>query len=396
MSKLMLVALLISCSASLTLAQGDYHKFEVSEGYSIARADGSSGDRFNLNGDKKGKNGATARGNLIAPYPRPGVDASPASAQSKVVWSGFYIGADIGFASTRLRAGPGDATGPMFSPFENVIYQLTNIRQPGLGIVIVPSTTRGIDDSNRQMSLLYGGLAGRQWQAGSLVFGVEGDLHGSGGSTGVEITHSIPPTLNSPTSTVTLRREARTSYDWSARGRFGYAFGRNLLYATGGVAGAQVRLKSENSYFIPSGPAGVTGFVTPALGPIVITATERRMMMGWTAGLGGERQISRRLSLGLEVRYTDSGSKIFDGVTRCGSTTSASFFGGVRLPTIPEIIRGECPGVTRSAPTLIVNDTSFPGGVLNPLVDPTPAALPGPTRIDLTNLRLNLRLIFRF
>lgn len=61
MSKVTLVAMFICSCFGLVFAQDDYHKIEVSGGYSLARTDGFTGDRFALNSAFNGSVGAGAR-----------------------------------------------------------------------------------------------------------------------------------------------------------------------------------------------------------------------------------------------------------------------------------------------------------------------------------------------
>lgn len=268
-------------------------------------------------------------------------------------WSGFYVGLDAGAANADLEA---DST--------DTVAQVTNVNPPGpQPITVVPSTTTQLNADDSRISFLYGATAGFLAQSGGLVFGLEADVHGPRDAGEVAQTNTIPQTLLSPSSTVTLTREAETQYDWSLRGKIGVAMRRTLLYATGGVVSARVELRAENVYTIPAGTAGSPSFATPAFGPIVTTAEESRTMTGWTGGIGAEQRLGNSLSVGLDLRYNDYGSKTFNLAT--SSTTS---------------------------PPLIF--TGAEGGTGNPL-SPSPRATPGPTRIDLSEWRLVVRLLWR-
>ena len=79
----------------------------------------------------------------------------------------------------------------------------------------------------------------------------------------------------------------KTSWQGSIRGRLGYSFGQALLYATGGVAFANMRT------FYTSFGASQAFSDTRA---------------GWTLGAGLEYALSRNWSIRAEYRYTDFGS----------------------------------------------------------------------------------------
>lgn len=281
-----------------------------------------------------------------------------AAAAQDVNWSGFYVGAELGGVRSDMDAVSSD-----------LIQQLTNINPAGpQPITVVPGTTRVLDQSQSETNLIYGGLVGFQGQSGNLVFGVEAGLDGPRDAGQVNQDNAIPPTILSPASTVTQERDADMRYSWSVRGRVGVGMGRTLLYAAGGVTGARVELEAVNTYTIPAGNGGgVPPVAGPAIGPNVTTASERRSMTGWTAGLGGEQMLSSHVSLGLDLRYDDYGSKTFTfdniAITRSGATT----------------FPGAAPGADQIGPPN--NDVR---------------ANPGPTRISLNEWRLAVRLVFRF
>ena len=284
----------------------------------------------------------SAFGLLVAP--------SAAGAQGVDNWSGVYAGADVGGVSARVRA---------VSTVN--VQQVTNIFITGRGIVVVPGTSTSFDRRSTSTNVLYGGTVGFLAQSGNWVFGLEGDGHGSRSSGSLTSTASIPGTILSPASTVISTRDYRTRYDWSLRARTGIALGHTLLYVAGGVTGTKVRVRSVDTYTLPAGtsPGGVAA---PALGPIVTTASQARTMTGWTAGIGAERRIASHASIGLDARYDNYGSKDFAG-----------------SPT------------TTSPPLLNYGNNGAAGTPLNP----SPVAS-STTRISLTDLRLSLRLLFRF
>ena len=282
-------------------------------------------------------------------------------------WSGFYIGAEAGAASSRLRASGNDR-----------INQLSGIVVPGGGVFIVPGTTRPSDGSKTDTNLIYGGLVGGQWQTGGLILGIEGDFHGARDVAGYTNALTVPPTILAPASNVTISRSARMSYDWSVRARLGTAVGAHgMIYASGGLAGTRVRLTGADSFTTPAGPAvGTPIFVSPTIGPVVLTSTEQRSFKGWTAGAGGEVKLSRHIGIGLDGRYTNFGTHTFALASGCAGSTA---------------VAGTCAGTSRSAPPIVINGTT-----LNPAVDATPAIIPSPTRASFRDLRLAARVVLHF
>ncbi len=282
-------------------------------------------------------------------------------------WSGFYVGADLGLSSGKLHASGNDE-----------IFQLTNVNPPGSQpLTVVPGTTIAYSASDRRTGFVYGGIVGFQFQTGSWLFGLEGDGHGPRDSGAVTVATMKPATALEPPANITIVRDARISRDWSVRGRIGYGFGSTMIYAAGGIAGARVRLLGEDSYQTPAGAsAGSSAFAPGPFGPITIASSVRGTLTGWTAGLGGERRVTSHISIGLDGRYNDYGSRTID--------------------------LGTCiPGATTCTATVTGGTITFPAGTSPASIslnstDAYPGASPGVTRVSLSEWRLSARLIFRF
>jgi len=139
---------------------------------------------------------------------------------------------------------------------------------------------------------LLGGTAGYNWQAGSMVYGVEGDIAWS----------SVKGSTNAPACGGVA---CDTSSHWlgTARARIGYAFDRVLPYVTGGLA---------------------VGDVKAAQGPVSVSQTKA----GWTAGAGVEAAITGPLTAKIEYLYADLG-KINCGTTLCVAPTTMSYHANI-------------------------------------------------------------------
>jgi outer membrane immunogenic protein len=203
---------------------------------------------------------------LAADLPRRTHGPDLFSATPAATWSGFYAGAQVGYAWA------GDQT---------------RIDIPGF-----PFTFYG---PNQDASGAVGGAhAGYNFQTGLAVFGVEGDLEwagiqgetrlsGSSGFPGYSITSSLD-----------------VAFQGSVRGRLGFALlDRMMVYGTAGLAFANV----ENTYSATLPPGNIFG--APA-GTSTSKFDETRW--GWTVGAGLEYAIMSNWTARLEYRYTSYGA----------------------------------------------------------------------------------------
>ena len=220
------------------------------------------------------------------------VAGAPALAQPAVNWTGFYAGFYAGgvwgrgnsTASTDcpalVGAGPPggyycDATNP--ASFANA----SAVTSAGSGSASSSKFTGGIQ-------------AGRNWQTGNFVYGVEADfgafnIRGSRSGSGVYTGGGAAFTVTNSFST-----------DWllTARGRIGWAASGWLVYATGGLAMSRVEV--ANSFSDDNALGGFSG----ATG----SASASKTKVGWTLGGGLEYALTRNWSLKGEYLYVDLGS----------------------------------------------------------------------------------------
>lgn len=181
-------------------------------------------------------------------------------------WTGFYIGANVG------------AVRHDFSFTDNDDWDF--------GSTFWTHSKTGV---------IGGGQIGYNWQSGSYVWGLEGDFDGMG--------------LKQSTTLAGGSVGASTSIDWlsTVRVRSGLAIDRTLLYATGGLAIAQVK------------DAWGDGF----LGTFGEDFHKSQTQLGWTVGGGVEHKFTPNWSLKGEVLYADLGTtsaSANDGVATFTST----------------------------------------------------------------------------
>jgi len=165
-------------------------------------------------------------------------------------WSGFYVGAQVGYGwgdfDIKITTGDLDAE----PPFPNGDFD----------------------------GVLGGAHAGYNFQADQFVFGLEADIEASdmdGSDTwGQEVEDVDVEVLG------------------SLRARAGIALDNLLLYATGGLAGAEIKYTTD---IIPGS-----------------TSNNNVDYWGYAVGGGVEYAFSESLSVRLEYRYTDLGEETFN------------------------------------------------------------------------------------
>lgn len=181
-------------------------------------------------------------------------------------WAGFYAGINGGYAW-------GDSGNPI-------------------------SYNGGPDQSARAQPQggFGGGQVGYNFQSGSFVYGVETDFQGAGISDRVTGTTALGNSFTSG---------ERVDWFGTARGRFGYAFDRALIYGTGGFAYGNVSQHAVNAGDVFGNNATQTGYA---------------------AGGGVEYKITPSWSLKAEYQYIDLGSeKLTDSAGVATNELDASF-----------------------------------------------------------------------
>lgn len=210
----------------------------------------------------------------LGPYPRRGsikdtVREEPVYQRPPFSWTGFYIGAQGGYAWADTDA----VSGPFGSFDQTYAYG--------------------------SEGFIGGGHVGYNWQAHNLVFGIEADFEAS------DI---------SETGIGSLGFTHRTDIDWlgSVRGRLGWAVDRTLFYATAGWAFGDVQ---------------ITKATAPGAAPFATYSGTRN---GWTVGGGIEHAFTDNLTARVEYRYTDLGSDNFNSAAVNSSDESDVTFHAVR------------------------------------------------------------------
>lgn len=194
-------------------------------------------------------------------------------------WTGVYAGINVGHgwgnSNTSMTGNPGA------SP----LWFGTGTSAPP------PSLSPG--------GFLGGGQIGYNWQVGMGVFGAEIDFSGLGVKKDVAISPFFTGKLGGgPASNSAVNFSTKTDWLLTARLRAGYLVAPNwLLYATGGLAVAQVKDSVVCSSIAPArcGDTQTTG--TSA------TWSSSAALVGGTLGVGAEMQLASRWTARLEYLH---------------------------------------------------------------------------------------------
>ncbi|MDP2621483.1 MAG: outer membrane beta-barrel protein [Hyphomicrobiales bacterium] len=206
---------------------------------------------------------------------------------ASLLMSGAAVATDAPTAAEPMASGPGvtyDWTGSYVALFAGGGWGDVDVHDVN-GYQGAPP----VGDFSYDADGFYGGvLGGYNWQNGSWVFGIEGEL----GYLGLDDSAQYPPYVG-----VRLPTDSRSSIESdffaSLTGRIGLAAGNMLFYLKGGGAG----LNTDVS-FIDTDPTGLT---------LVSGTSASDFMVGWTAGGGLEVMLNNGWIARGEYMYMDLG-----------------------------------------------------------------------------------------
>ena len=194
----------------------------------------------------------------------------PVAAVPIFTWTGFYVGAQVGFAFSDNNDNNRFFGNDTFVGPDGFTYAVDN---------------NGFFNDDNDDGFTVGGHVGYNFQFGSFVAGVEGDIEWvdiGGNNNGFSMTRVATG------ETFAFSRGNDLDFIGSIRGRLGYAIDRTLLYVTGGVAFANFDDNRDsfafNSPFFDNGNDD----------------TE----WGWTIGVGAEYAFTNNLTARIEYRFT--------------------------------------------------------------------------------------------
>ena len=217
-------------------------------------------------------------------------------------WTGLYVGVNGGWGWTNSNNGNGTLTlddtvgGTLFSP------------------VTIASA------NHNAQSALFGGQIGYNWQAGSWVFGVEGDIDGADIKGSQAIVFPGTSLLGAGGNGFITQKQ-----EWlaSIRGRIGYTADRGMIYFTAGGAWTNVQLGGGATI---SGIGGDTPIAGDTASPFSINTTRS----GYVIGGGYERMIDANWLVRAEYLYYGftgavSGSSLFPVLPAVATINTGNF-----------------------------------------------------------------------
>ena len=288
---------------------------------------------------------ATSTATAAKQVAAPAKPVAPAIDWTGFGWTGFYAGGQIGYAwganhGTYSYGTPGGLAGS----------------DPLTG------------DAN---GIIFGGHAGYNRQFDNWVVGLEGSVDDTNlvKTSPLAVTDSSQNGLN----VGTLKATVQSGVQGAVRARAGYAFGRLLTYAAGGVAFGGFSFQSN----LASNSSASTAFYAVNNGQSV----ER---VGWTIGGGAEWALNRRWSVRGEYRYTDFGK--FSDASSGQILTPGAFYSGGRHLDESQFQIGFDYKFGGSAPEPVSAPLIVKGpAVTADLRSPPPASQPTSTKASPTN-----------
>lgn len=210
---------------------------------------------------------------------------APASLVSGCAWCGFYVGGNAGYAWGR-----DSQTSVFTAPAPAVDVDVAAVAASGSPRLKANGFTGGLQ-------------AGYNWQSGAVLFGVEADFNAFNLRGATSGTFPFPSTLpggavGPPTAFFTTSSSASSDWLFTARNRIGWANDNLLIYGTGGLAVANVKINQSIVILLGSTET------------VAASATQ----VGWTAGVGAEYMVSRDWSVKGEWLYVDLGKVSATGV----------------------------------------------------------------------------------
>jgi opacity protein-like surface antigen len=241
-------------------------------------------------------------------------------------WTGYYAGLSIGgsWDSGNLSQLTSGVSQPPYL-FIDTTGALTGV--PGT-IVGVPGTIP-LPGSITSRSSNNGSIIGVDWQIGSVIFGVQGDIQGLDSSQ--NFAFAGPQSVFSPvTSNFTGTIKLRRNVEGTTRLRFGYAWDRWLAYGTGGIAFSSLDVTSTYNYnfALPAGATPLPGVSEPA--NAMTSSSTGRFLMGPSIGGGLEYAICDNVSVGVDYRHNFFGTKRLN----LGTTPTLTSLGSARVPPV--------------------------------------------------------------
>ena len=222
------------------------------------------------------------------------IKAPPAAPAPIYNWTGWYVGGTVGGAWGNFDP----STSVTFDPTGYfVIGNVAGVNAAGQQSIKPRGFTGGVE-------------LGYNWQAGNVVYGLEGDVesfHLSGSSTSGTVLYSIIGYTPGPAecNCFTINSAAHTDWLATVRGRLGFAANNWLFFATGGAAFTTLH-----------------GSFSFADDDSTESASLSSTRVGFTVGGGVEVGLWANWSVKAEYLFVDFGRVSVNGVNQVGPDCS--------------------------------------------------------------------------
>lgn len=224
-------------------------------------------------------------------------------------WTGFYVGADAGYISSRSFSSTQAAVSA--AP-----YFITATPSPG-GSAFATFNANAVDTLSARGG--EGGVhAGYNWQLKPLTVGLEIDYDAFRANAVRDATFVLASnTAAGVTSTVISQLHSESNANWlfTVRPRVGWVYGPLFGYITGGPAFTTITASTRYTDAFSVTTAGATPAPVALSNGLVSTSQSK---IGWAGGLGLEVAIAPRWTLRAEYMRVE-----FNGVAGVGRITNS-------------------------------------------------------------------------
>lgn len=218
-------------------------------------------------------------------------------------WTGWYTGLNIGGSSESLSNSLSVANAPPVPAFD--AGDLAGLATNGSG-----SLNKG--------GITGGGQFGYNSQSGNLVWGAELDF------SGFDLKSCLCGNFT-PSAASNLNISQSVNWMFTARPRLGIAFDRTLIYATGGLALAELNFKQSWSSAAWNPPAVIGESVSSS-----------QIKAGWVLGAGIERAVVDKWTVKAEYlysRFDTSNTYVGNLVSVINNATFTNSLGNLAIQT---------------------------------------------------------------
>jgi outer membrane immunogenic protein len=227
----------------------------------------------------------------------------PVPAAPVVTWTGFYVGANAGYAlSTNSSVNSVGIPNPCTATSSVGCAGLPNFNPPNVYSQSSAQAATFSTPSGRNGGFIGGGQVGWNYQFDNTVVGFEADLQAVTGSSHSFTLASATPAPTFPGAPVNQTATVSTKLDFigTVRARAGYLWTPNfLVYITAGLAYGEAEINSSITQSV-AGP--------PQFTPYSATGTDSNVRFGGAIGAGLEWMIAQNWSVRGEYLYVGLGT----------------------------------------------------------------------------------------